>query len=94
MLQDKCASVTMEEGYMRMHIEYTDPSSRSVICDEIAVVENEMDVHPEVIHRRISSNSGTFSIEFSGGEYICQRTSGEFIEAVLKRLNIKECDYS
>ncbi len=94
MLHDKCATVKMEEGYMRMHIEYTDPSSRSVICDEIGVVEKEMDVYPEVLHRRVSTDSGTFSIEFSGAEYICQRTSGEFIEAVLKKLNIKECDYS
>ncbi len=94
MLHDKCASVTMEEGYMRMHIEYTNPSSRSIICDEIGVIEKEMDVYPEVIHRRINSDAGTFSVEFSGEEYICQRTSGEFIEAVLKKLDIKQCDYS
>jgi hypothetical protein len=94
MLHDKCAVVKMEEGYMRMHIEYTDPSSRSVICDEIGVIEKEMNLYPEVIHRRTTNDSGTFSIEFSGEEYVCQRTSGEFIEAVLKKLNIKECDYS
>jgi len=94
MLHDKCAIVKMEEGYMRITIEYTDPSSRSVICDEIDNVEREMNVHPEVIHRRLSDTSGTFSIEFSGEEYVCQRTSGEFAEAVLKRLNIKQCDYS
>jgi hypothetical protein len=93
MLHDKCASVKMEEGYMRMTIEYTDPSSRSVICDEIGKVEEEMNVYPEVIHRRISETSGTFSVEFSGEEYVCQRTSGEFIEAILKNLNIKQCDY-
>ena len=94
MLHDKCATVKMEEGYMRMTIEYTDPSSRSVICDEIGKVEEEMNVYPEVIHRRISETSGTFSIEFSGEEYVCQRTSGEFAEAVLKKLGIKQCDYS
>jgi hypothetical protein len=83
----------MEEGYMRMAVEYTDPSSRSIIYDEISHVEDEMDLHPEVIHRRISETSGTISVEFSGEEYICQRTSGEFIEAILKKLNIKHCDY-
>jgi len=94
MLHDKCATVKMEEGYMRMTVEYTDPSSRSVICDEIGRVEEEMDLYPEVIHRRVTNTSGTFSIEFSGEEYICQRTAGEFAEAVLKRLGIKQCDYS
>jgi len=93
MLHDKCATVKMEEGYMRMAIEYTDPSSRSVICDEIGHVEEEMGLYPEVIHRRINETSGTFSVEFSGEEYVCQRTSGEFIEAILKKLNIKQCDY-
>ena len=93
MLHDKCAIVKMEEGYMRMTIEYTDPSSRLVICNEIGKVEEEMNLYPEVIHRRLSETSGTFSIEFSGEEYICQRTSGEFIETILKKLNIKQCDY-
>jgi len=94
MLHDKCATVKMEEGYMRMTIEYTEQASRSVICDKIDEVEQEMDIYPEVIHRRISNNSGKFNIEFSGEEYVCQRTSGEFIEKILKKLNIKECDYS
>ena len=93
MLHDKCAIVKMEEGYMRMTIEYTDPSSRLVICNEIGKVEEEMNLYPEVIHRRLNETSGTFSIEFSGEEYICQRTSGEFIETILKKLNIKQCDY-
>jgi len=84
----------MEEGYMRMTIEYTGLESRSLICDEIGKVEKEMDVYPEVIHRRVTDESGTFSIEFSGEEYVCQRTSGEFAEAVLKKLGIKECDCS
>ena len=94
MLHDKCATIKMEEGYMRMTIEYTGLESRSLICDEIGKVEKEMDVYPEVIHRRVTDESGAFSIEFSGEEYVCQRTSGEFAEAVLKRLGIKECDRS
>ena len=94
MLHDKCATVKMEEGYMRMTIEYTEQSSRSVICDKIGEVEQEMDIYPEVLHRRISGDTGKFNIEFSGEGYVCQRTSGEFVEAVLKKLNIKKCDFS
>ncbi|RLA77411.1 MAG: hypothetical protein DRG78_17480 [Epsilonproteobacteria bacterium] len=94
MLHDKCATVKMEERYMRMTIEYTGLESRSLICDEIGKVEKEMDVYPEVIHKRVTSESGTFSIEFSGEGYICQRTSGEFAEAILKKLGIKKCDCS
>ncbi len=94
MLQDKCATVKMEEGYMRMTIEYTKQSSRSVICDKIGEVEQEMDLYPEVLHRRLSDTTGAFNVEFSGEEYVCQRTSGEFIESILKKLDRKECDYS
>jgi len=93
MLHNMEASVLMEEGYMRIHIEYTNPKSRSLICDAIGEIELEMDVHPEVIHRRLGKEGGTFSVEFSGDTYICSRTSGEFIEALLKRLNITKCEY-
>ena len=40
MLHDKCATIKMEEGYMRMTIEYTGLESRSLICDEIGKVED------------------------------------------------------
>jgi len=93
MLHNMEATVLMEEGYMRMHIEYTNPDSRSLICDTIDEVEREMDVHPEVIHRRLKENGGTFSVEFSGELYICSRTSGEFIENVLHKLHIEKCEY-
>ena len=94
MLQDKCATIKMEEGYMRMTVEYTELSSRSIICDKIGEVEQEMKVFPEVIHRRLTDSTGAFNIEFSGEEYVCQRTAGEFAENVLKKLDIKECDCS
>jgi hypothetical protein len=93
MLHDKEASVIMEEGYMRLHIEYTNPESRSLICDTIGNIEYEMDVHPEVLHRRLNKEGGTFSVEFSGEVYICSRTSGEFIDRLLKRLDIEKCEY-
>ena len=94
MLNDKCATVKMEEGYMRVTVEYTESGSRSLICDTIGEVENELDVSPEVIHRRQGDSSGTFSVEFSGEDYICTRTSGEFIERLLSKLGISKCDCS
>ena len=92
MLHNRCATVKMEEGYMRVSIEYTEPTCRSIICDTIGEVEKELDVYPEVIHRRVGKESGTFSVEFSGEDYICTRTSGEFIEKLLAKLDITQCD--
>jgi hypothetical protein len=92
MIFNRHAKVVMEEGYMRLSVEYTNPKSRSIIFDAIEHIERDMDVHPEVIHRRLENDSGAFSIEFSGEDYICTRTSGEFIERVLKDLDIDKCD--
>ena len=93
MLHDKQATVLMEEMYMRVSIEYTNPESRTEICDRIAEVEIDLDVRPEVVHRRLENNNGTFSVEFSGENYICTRTSGKFIEALLEKLAINKCEY-
>jgi hypothetical protein len=92
MLHNMCASVKMEEGYMRISIEYTDPATRSTICDAIGDIERELDMYPEVIHKRQKNNNGVFCIEFSGNNYVCERSAGDFIEAILKKLNIKQCD--
>ena len=95
MLDNGCASVRMEEGYMRAIIEYTKPECRSMICDLIGEVEKELDIFPEVMHKRKDATSGTFSVEFSGSEdYVCSRTGGEFIETVLKKLELTECGCS
>lgn len=93
MIFNRHAKVQMEEGYMRLSIEYTNPKSRTIICDTVANIEKDMGVSPEVIHRRLEDDRGAFSIEFSGESYICTRTSGEFIEKVLKELDIDKCDY-
>jgi len=94
-LNNKCASVKMEEGYMRVTVEYTKPECRSMICDIIGEVERELDLFPEVIHRRKDTTSGTFSVEFGGSEdYVCTRTCGEFIETLLKKLEITKCGCS
>lgn len=82
----------MEEGYMRLSIEYTNPASRTIIFNTIGAIEDAMGIHPEVIHRKISDDKGAFSVEFGGNEYICGRECGEFIEEVLKELNIDKCD--
>lgn len=93
MIFNRHAKVVMEEGYMRLSIEYTNPASRAIIFNTIGAIEEKMGVHPEVIHRKISDEKGAFSVEFSGEDYICTRTSGEFIEKVLKELNIEKCDF-
>ena len=94
MLKNRHASVKMEEGYMRVTIEYTESSCRTEICDTINDVEKELEVFPEVIHRRLEGDAGTFSVEFGGCEgYNEQRDSGTFIETLLEKLKIKKCDY-
>lgn len=83
--------VRMEEGYMRLTIEYDDPRFKTEICQNIAVIEEKLEIYPEVLHRRDSEKKWFCSVEFSGEDYICSRTCGEFFEALLKKLDIKEC---
>ncbi len=89
MSRDMCADVKMEEGYMRMSIEYNNDTSRDAIQDAISKIEREMGLNPDVVRRAISESAGNYSIEF--GFDSCQRTSGEFCEAVMKELGINKC---
>jgi hypothetical protein len=89
MSRDMCADVKMEEGYMRMSVEYNNADSQQKIQDAISKVENDMDIKPDVVRRAISEEAGNFSVEF--GFDSCQRTSGEFCEAVMKELGISKC---
>lgn len=89
MERDMCADVKMEEGYMRMSVEYNNEDSKKKIQESIAKVEKDMQVFPSVIRRAISENAGNFSVEFEFDS--CQRTSGEFCEAVMKELGIGKC---
>jgi hypothetical protein len=85
--------VKMEEGYMRVSIQYTNREDRPKICDTIGEVEQELGIHPEVLHRREHETLGTFSIEFSGDDYLRDtRASGEFINLLLCKLGINKCD--
>jgi hypothetical protein len=92
MLCKKTAMVRMEESYMRLIIEYDNPSYKSEICKNIANLEQELDIHPEVIYRKGDEKRSFCSVEFSGDDYICSRTCGEFIERLLSNLNIQQCE--
>jgi len=93
MIFNRHAKVHMEEGYMRLSIEYTNPKSRLIICDVVSKMEKKMDLHPEIIHRRVGEESGSFSIEFDGENYLAPREAGKFIDSVLEELDIDKCDY-
>jgi len=89
MARDMCADVRMEEGYMRMSIEYNNEDSRAKIDKAIADIEKEMQLFPSVIRRAISEHAGNISVEFDT-EWV-QREAGEFCEEVLKKLGIDHC---
>jgi len=87
---DKTAVVRMEEGYMRLILEYDYSSYKTEICKLIDESEKNLDIYPEVIHRRDSSKKCFTSIEFSGDDYACSRSCGVFIENIVNGLGI-EC---
>lgn len=89
MSRDMCADVKMEEGYMRMSVEYNNEISKKTIQSAIGKVEKDMEIYPSVIRRAINSDAGNFSIEF-GTEGI-PREAGDFCEAVMKELGITHC---
>ena len=91
MSSKRTAVVRMEEGYMRATIQYNDTEYKSEICKVIAHLEKKLDLYPEVIHRRDNQKKGFCSVEFSGDEYICSRSCGEFIEELISELEIEEC---
>ena len=87
MSRDMCADVKMEEGYMRMSIEYNNDDSKQKIQNAIAKAEKELQVYPSVIRRAIDNTAGNFSVEFDT-EGI-PRDAGDFCEAVLHDLGLK-----
>jgi len=90
MLVEKTAIVRMEEGYMRLTLQYMDPTFKTDICKNIGELEGNLDIYPEVLHRRDNEKKWFTSIEFSGEDYICSRTCGVFIEEVIERLGLTE----
>ena len=89
MSRDMCADLKMEEGYMRMSIEFNNDKSRDTIQEAISKIEKNMKIYPSVIRRNIDEQSGNFSIEF--GDDGIPRDAGDFCEAVMKELNITNC---
>jgi hypothetical protein len=89
MRRDMCADVKMEEGYMRMSIEFNNDESREKISNAITEVEKEMGLFPSVIRRNIDPHAGNFSVEFEADG--CHREAGDFCEAVMHKLGINSC---
>lgn len=89
MSRDMCADVKMEEGYMRMSVEYNNEASKKTIQAAIGKVEKELQVFPSVIRRAIDDTAGNFSIEFEADGV--GRDSGDFCEALMKELGISKC---
>ena len=89
MSRNMCADVKMEEGYMRMSVEFNNDESRDRIHNAITCVEKEMKIFPSVIRRNIDEHAGNFSIEF--GDDGIPRDAGEFCEKVMKELGITNC---
>ena len=89
MSRDMCADVKMEEGYMRMSVEFNNDKSRDIIQNAISKIEKNMKIFPSVIRRNIDEHAGNFSVEF--GDDGVPRDAGEFCEAVMKELNITNC---
>ncbi|NEW60006.1 hypothetical protein GSY74_01805 [Sulfurovum sp. bin170] len=91
MAENATAVVRMEEGYMRLTLEYDDPTFKTDICKYVGEAEKDLEIYPEVLHRRDNPKKWFTSIEFSGDDYICSRSCGDFIEMVVSGLGIKKC---
>ena len=89
MSRDMCADVKMEEGYMRMSVEYNNEQSKKKIQEAIGKIEKQMQLFPSVIRRAISDTAGNFSVEFDT-EGI-PRDAGDFCESLLHELGIAKC---
>jgi len=76
---------------MRLTLAYEDPTFKTDICQNIALLEGDLGIYPEVIHRRDNAKQFFTSIEFSGDEYTCSRTCGSFIEGLIKGLELQSC---
>ena len=89
MARDMCADVKMEEGYMRMSVEYNNDVSKKKIQEAIGVVEKKMQLFPDVTRRAISDTAGNFSVEF--GVDGIPRDAGDFCQALMDELGINKC---
>ena len=90
-MEKRKAVIRMEEGYMQVTIRYDNPKYKSEICRTITHIEEKMNLYTEIIHRRDNQKKGFCTVEFSGDEYTCNRSCGEFIENLILKLGIEEC---
>jgi len=89
MSRDMCADMKMEEGYMRMSIEYNNDISKNKIQEAISKTEKDMQIFPSVLNKELGDNIGNFSLEFETDNVA--RDGGNFCNAVMKELNITSC---
>ncbi len=89
MSRDMCTDMKMEEGYMRMSIEYNNDISKNKIQEAISKTEKDMQIFPSVLNKELGDNIGNFSLEFETDNVA--RDGGNFCNAVMKELNITSC---
>jgi len=86
----RVATVYMEEEYMRLQIDYPASDDRTTVCSAIDKIEKELEIYPEVVHKR-NDSGGSYFIEFSKDLYTSSRLPGEFIDKILQALSIDHC---
>ena len=91
MARNRCATVRMEEMYLRLSVEFDNLDFRDEIHNAIDEVKAETKIVPEsVTQRNISETAGNVSIEFDVESE--NRDAGEFFEIVMKKLGIDKCE--
>jgi hypothetical protein len=88
-MSNMCATVRMEEKYLKININYTNLDEKNAIFNTVSKLDEKYKLHPDVYIRVLSENSGHYTIEFSNEHD--NRETGTFFEELLKSLDIKEC---
>ena len=85
--RNMCADMKMEEGYMRMSIEFDNANSKDQILSAITTAEQNIEANPDILVREVDNFIGNISVEFFVEGVT--REAGDFCESVLQSLNIK-----
>jgi len=88
-MSDKMVTVRMEENYMRVTIRYDEPSYKADICKNVALIEKDLNIFPEILHRKDNGKKWFCTAEFAGEDYVCSRKCGEFIEKLIHNLGLE-----
>ena len=78
-----------EERYCGLNLEFTVPSDKDKIVKNVAELKAELKLDPDVFENNKPDGTGGVYIEFLD-DY--DKESGIFFEALIKRLDIKECE--